>query len=67
VDTILFMSDGQPNRGRIVEPAAILAEVARLNDNKKVVIHTIGLGKDHNAELMKRLARLNGGVYVARE
>ena len=65
VDTILFMSDGAPNRGRIVDPSAIIAEIARMNEHKKVCIHTIGVGKDHDAELMKRIARLNGGTYVA--
>jgi HEAT repeat protein len=67
VDTIMFMSDGQANRGRILEPGAILAEIARMNEHKKVCINTVGVGKGHDAELMKRLARLNGGTYVARE
>jgi HEAT repeat protein len=66
VDTILFMSDGQANRGRLVRPSAIIAELARLNEHKKVVINTIGVGKEHDVELMKRIARLNGGVYVSR-
>jgi hypothetical protein len=62
----MFMSDGQANRGRIVEPGAIIAEIARLNEHKKVCINTIGVGKGHDVELMKRLARLNGGTYVSR-
>jgi HEAT repeat protein len=65
-DTILFMSDGHPNRGRIVDPRAIIAEISRMNEHKKVTIHTIGVGDDHDVELMKRIARMNGGTYVAR-
>jgi HEAT repeat protein len=67
VDTIMFMSDGVANRGRITDPSAIIAEIARMNEHKKVTINTIGVGKDHDVELMKRIARLNGGTYVARQ
>jgi HEAT repeat protein len=67
VDTIMFMSDGVANRGRITDPSAIIAEISRMNEHKKVVVNTVGVGKDHDAELMKRIARLNGGTYVARQ
>jgi len=66
LDTIFLMSDGQPNRGRLVEPRQIVSEMQRMNDLKKVKIHCVGVGKDHDAEFMKRLARLTGGTYVAR-
>ena len=65
VDTIMFMSDGSRTAAASSIRGAIIAEVARLNEHKKVCIHTIGVGKDHDVELMKRLARLNGGIYVA--
>ncbi len=66
LDTIYLLSDGQPNRGRLIEPSTIISEMSRMNDQKKVRIHTIGIGKDHNAEFMRRLAALTGGSYVAR-
>jgi len=43
-----------------------VSEMQRMNDLKKVKIHCVGVGKDHDAEFMKRLARLTGGTYVAR-
>ncbi|HYC77979.1 MAG TPA: HEAT repeat domain-containing protein [Planctomycetota bacterium] len=66
VDTVFFMSDGQPNRGRLVEPAQILAEVLRMNSEQKLKIHAVGVGKDHAVDFMKSLAERTGGTYVAR-
>ena len=66
LDTIFFLSDGQPNRGRIVTPEEIIKQVARMNQLKKVKIHTIGVGRDHDARFMRSLAEMTGGTYVAR-
>lgn len=64
VDTIFFLSDGQPNRGDITNPNEILREIARRNATLKVQIHAIGLGDGHDAGFMRRLAESNGGSYV---
>ncbi|MAG58816.1 MAG: hypothetical protein CMJ83_21210 [Planctomycetes bacterium] len=66
LDTIFFLSDGLANRGRIIAPTEILKQIERMNQLKKVKIHTIGIGKNHDPRLMKGLADLTGGVYVAR-
>jgi len=66
LDTIFFMSDGQANRGRITNPTQILEEVRQMNALKKVRIHTIGIGPNHDKALMSGLARLSGGTYVSR-
>lgn len=63
-DTIFFLSDGQPNRGRVQQPAAILREVRKLNELKRVKIHCIGLGSSTDERFMRRLAEENGGQYV---
>ncbi|MCU0724297.1 MAG: VWA domain-containing protein, partial [Planctomycetes bacterium] len=65
-DTIFFLSDGQPNRGAVTATAAILAEVARWNELKRVKIHAVGVGKDHDAAFMRSLAESSGGTYVNR-
>lgn len=65
-DTIYFMSDGQPNRGRIIDPAEIVKEVQRMNTLKMIKVHTIGVGKGHDPLLMRRIAEVTGGDYVAR-
>ncbi len=66
LDTIFFLSDGQPNRGRVTNPQDIVREIRRLNRLKRVQIHTIGVGRGHNAGFMKSLADLSGGTYIAR-
>lgn len=75
-DTIFFLTDGFPNRGRIVDPAGILAEVRKWNSNESVhvnAIHLLGPSSGESDEkvreaidFMKRLAREHNGTYVAR-
>ncbi len=60
VDTIFFLSDGYPSDGN---KESILKEVDKLNKNKKVIIHSIGLGDDKDEDFMKGLAADNNGFY----
>lgn len=60
VQTIFFLSDGRPNKST----EGILKKVSSLNRNKRVTIHTIGLGDDQDRDFLCRLARDNGGVYI---
>jgi Mg-chelatase subunit ChlD len=66
LDTIYFMSDGLANRGRIIAANDILKEVSRMNTLKKVKIHAIGIGPDHDVGLMRGIADLSGGTYIAK-
>ena len=63
VDTIFFLSDGRPSHGAYIDPQDILREVRRVNELRKVVIHTIALG-EFQKEFMRQLAAENGGVFV---
>jgi len=63
VDTIYFLSDGQPTVGKTVDQREIRQAVRRVNLVRKVVIHTIAIG-DFQKNFMKYLASENGGVYV---
>jgi hypothetical protein len=63
VDTIFFLSDGRPTVGDFVDPDDILREVKSANDLRKVVIHTIAIG-EFQKDFMKRIAEMNGGVFV---
>lgn len=65
-DTIFLMTDGEPNRGKIVDPDQIRAEVRKLNRDRKITIHAIGVGKDHNRAFLERLAVENHGQYLGR-
>jgi hypothetical protein len=63
-DTFYLLSDGSPNAGRIPDPNDILAEVAKINKLRKVVIHTVAVGGGFNAAFMETLAAENGGECV---
>jgi uncharacterized protein with von Willebrand factor type A (vWA) domain len=66
IDTIFLLTDGNANRGRIIERNQIVDEVRRLNSEQKLKIHTIGIGGGHDPKLMRDLAELTGGTYVAK-
>jgi uncharacterized protein YegL len=61
VDQVIFISDGNPTDA---PPDDILQKVQRLNRDRRVHIHTVGLGKDQNVDFLQRLASDNQGMYV---
>jgi len=62
IDTIYFLSDGDPSSGAITDPALIRAEVARWNSARHVTVHCIAIGQDH--ALLRGLASDSGGRYL---
>ncbi len=60
---IILVSDGEPTDA---SPQDILDEVARLNADHAVTIHTVIVGDDLDTSFMKRLAEQNGGQTVLR-
>lgn len=64
VDTVVLLTDGLPTAGRVQDSDLIASEVERMNDRTRVVVHTVGVGPDHDAELLKRLSVESQGVYV---
>lgn len=67
VDTIYLMSDGLPNRGRITDGNGICEKIKEMNRDRKIVIHTIAVGKGSDPKFMERLATENGGKFVHRK
>lgn len=63
VDTIFFLSDGDPSAGEYVDTRDILREVREANELRKVVIHTLAIGEFQRG-FMRQLASENGGVFV---
>ncbi len=61
VNTIYLLTDGNPTRGRLTDPDAIVREVRVLNRLRSVTIHCIAFGED--SDLLQRLAAQNGGKY----
>ena len=64
VDTVYFLTDGQPTVGAVRRPELILAEVAARNRLRRLRIHTVGVG-DHDKAFLRKLAELNRGAYIA--
>lgn len=61
IDTIYFLSDGDPSAGVVVDPAMIRSEIGRWNSSRHVTIHCIAVGQDH--PLLRGLAQDSGGTY----
>lgn len=59
---VILVSDGEAGEGT----TAVLDAVAELNEDGLVTIHTIGIGEDHDEELMSGLAEDHGGEYHTR-
>jgi len=63
IDTVFFLSDGKPTVGTWIDTEDILREVRTGNALRKVVLHTIAIGR-FDKTFMRRLAEENGGVFV---
>ena len=66
-DVIFLISDGSPtdSKGNVEDPERTLNAVRNWNALQRVAIHTIGIGRQHNVDFMRRLAEENGGDYYA--
>ena len=66
LDTIFFLTDGRPTAGKVRDLDTILEVVKEWNQAAKMTIHCIGIGKEHDADFLKALARIGDGKYVRR-
>ncbi|MHC5210252.1 MAG: HEAT repeat domain-containing protein [Planctomycetota bacterium] len=64
LDTIFFLTDGEPTTGESVDMNVIRQEVRRLNEFRGVQIHVIYVG-EFGGDDFEKLARENGGLFVA--
>jgi HEAT repeat protein len=64
VDTIYFLSDGRPSRGRFDRGFRLIDELERANRFRRVVIHTVLTGQERaDREFLADLARSTGGRF----
>lgn len=61
VDTIFFLTDGNPSDGRELDPTIIRESVARWNAVRKIKINTIAIGTDF--EYLKGVSQDSGGEH----
>ena len=66
VDTIFLLTDGTPTKtdGTKDSTEKIVEAVRRWNPYQRVIVHTIGIGKQINAGFLRQLAQENGGQFV---
>lgn len=64
-DTIFFLTDGKPTAGKLTDPEKILEVVRAWNQRAKLTIHCVGIGKDHDADFLRALAKIGDGEYRA--
>jgi hypothetical protein len=66
-EAIYLLSDGDPNSGKIVDPAGIIMAISGPNRGRRVSIYTIGIApgaaEGANELFMKTLAEQNFGLY----
>jgi HEAT repeat protein len=65
VDTIFFVTDGTPTKGKITDVSKLIDAITELNRSKGVVIHVITFDKEEGRKLAP-LAERNGGQCVVR-
>ena len=63
-DTIFFLTDGKPTRGRIQDKDTLSLCIDRWRLICPVQIHTIALGQSAAEDLLKKLASNSGGQYI---
>jgi uncharacterized protein YegL len=66
-DAIYLLTDGAPTdaKGNLEDPERTLAAVREWNALRRVAIHAIGIGAEHNSTFLRQLAEENGGSYFA--
>jgi len=64
-DAIYLLTDGAPTdaKGQLEDPERTLEAAREWNALRRVAIHTIGIGADHNSAFLRQLAAENGGTY----
>lgn len=66
IDTIFFMTDGQPTVGEVQDPLELRRLIREWNRLSRIRIHCIGVGKDLNIPLLYGIAEDAGGQFQHR-
>ena len=65
LELMLFLSDGEPNAGALVDPQAIVVAIANHNLTQRTTIHTLGIDARFAHEtFLKNLAEKNYGKLL---
>jgi len=66
IDTIFFMTDGQPTVGEVTDALELRRLIREWNRLSRIRIHCIGVGKDLNVALLYGIAEDSGGQFQHR-
>jgi len=66
IDTIFFMTDGQPTVGEVTDALELRRLIREWNRLSRIRIHCIGVGKDPNIALLYGIAEDSGGQFQHR-
>ena len=66
IDELFVLSDGEPTEGQLQDAEMLLQVVREANKYAKVRINAVFTGAGAGADLLRRLAEENGGVFVQR-
>jgi hypothetical protein len=65
LELILFLSDGEPTAGALVDPSAIVTAISNHNLTQRTTIHTLGIdARDRHEYFLKNLAEKNFGKLL---
>lgn len=65
LELILFLSDGEPTAGALVDPPAIVTAISNHNLTQRTTIHTLGIdARDRHEVFLKNLAEKNLGKLL---
>lgn len=65
LELMLFLSDGEPTAGALVDPAAIVTATTNHNLTQRTTIHTLGIdARGRHEEFLKSLAEKNSGKLL---
>jgi hypothetical protein len=62
LDAVYLLSDGEPNRGRHLQPDPIVKAITELSQGD-IPVHTVGAG-EIALDLLKRIATTTHGTFV---
>ena len=65
LELMLFLSDGEPNAGALVDPQAIVVAIANHNLTQRTTINTLGIdARNVHEAVLKNLAEKNYGKLL---
>lgn len=65
-ETMYLVSDGLPTKGPVQDPVMILKAIRNWNQEKRIIIHTIGIGFHQDRQFLQTMAKQNDGRYYVR-